>query len=437
MRLGLAALSCAAFISFAAPAPAQVVLNETFAGPATGWTTGTEWQIGVTSVGPAPVEGTYPDPAQDHSAGADNRVAGTVLSGNVTASKHDFRWLTSPAIDVGAWNGGVQLRFWRWLNIDYAPFMSARVEAFNGTSWIVVWENGTHSPVTDNTWSPQVLDLTPYKNANLRVRFGHANPYGGGFSFSGWNLDDVQVEQVSCGDDDGDGYTKIGCGGNDCNDSDPAIHPGAAEVCDGKDNDCDGIVDPAGALYYLDLDGDGFGNPNVSQVTCPQPSGYVPVAGDCNDSDPAIHPGAPEQCDGRDNDCDGQVDEDVTSVWYFDQDHDGYGRPIAPYIGCAPPAGYVAISGDCDDTRTNVHPGAVDSCDGLDNDCDGQVDEGCNYFSIESIRDVGSDQGGNVRATWVRAADDSAGIANPVISYSLWRRVQTGMAARAAAPSAL
>jgi hypothetical protein len=422
------------FIGILVSAPgvhAQVVLNETFSGPATGWTTDTEWQIGPTSVGPAPVEGTYPDPAQDHSAGSDNRLAGTVLGGNIATVKHDYRWLTSPAVDVSAWPGGIQLRFWRWLNIDYAPFMSARIEVFNGSSWVLLWENGTQVPITDNAWIQQVLDLTPYKNANLRVRFGHANGVGGGFPFSGWNIDDVQIEQTLCADDDGDGHAKVACGGDDCNDANPSVYAGAPELCDGIDNNCNGQVDENSVMFYLDLDNDGYGNPNVTRNTCPQPPGYVSIAGDCNDSDASVHPGAPELCDNRDNDCDGQVDEGIVQTWYFDQDHDGYGRSIAPFIGCSPPAGYVLDHTDCDDTRANVHPGATEYCDLVDNDCDGQIDEGCSFLSIESIRDVGNDQGRNVRLTWVRAADDSVGIAQPVVSYSVWRRIKSGMAASA------
>jgi len=423
---------CLALMGAPLPLDAQVLLDETFSGPATGWTTGTEWQIGATSVGPPPVESTFPDPSSDHSAGSDNRVAGTVLGGNISAAKHGYYWMQSPAVDAGAGPNGVVLRFWRWLNIDYAPYMSARVEVFNGSSWVLLWENNGQSPITDSAWTLFTYDLTPYRNANLRVRFGHAVTVAGEPPLSGWNIDDVQIERTACVDEDGDGYLKTACGGGDCNDANPTVYPGAPELCDGIDNDCDGFTDENPVQSYQDNDGDGFGNPNVSSFSCPRPSGYVLFAGDCNDNDPQVHTGAPELCDSKDNDCDGQIDEGLIQTWHFDQDGDGYGRAGPPFfIGCSPPVSYVLDDTDCDDTHSNVNPGATEFCDLLDNDCDGQVDEGCAFLTIESIRDVPNDQGRNVRITWVRASADSLAGSNPTTSYSIWRRYTPGLSATA------
>ncbi len=141
------------------------------------------------------------------------------------------------------------------------------------------------------------------------------------------NDGDGQVDEGF--DQDGDGHAT--CLG-DCDDLDPAIHPGAPEVCDGIDNDCDAVI----PVVEMDLDQDGVAG----------------CAGDCNDGDPSILPGAADVCDGIDNNCDGVLPPD-------DVDLDGDGMRIC--------------DGDCDDGDPQVFLGAVEQCDGLDNDCDGAL----------------------------------------------------------------
>ncbi|NNV58045.1 S8 family serine peptidase, partial [Limnovirga soli] len=112
--------------------------------------------------------------------------------------------------------------------------------------------------------------------------------------------------------------------------------------------------------WYPDVDGDGYGDANTLVQACTAPNGYVSVGGDCNDLNASIQPGAPEVCDGIDNNCDGQVDEGFPDITYYrDADGDGYGNPLVTTTAkCATPAGYVTNSTDCDDQNASVHPGA-------------------------------------------------------------------------------
>ncbi|MBI5916690.1 MAG: putative metal-binding motif-containing protein, partial [Bacteroidetes bacterium] len=138
----------------------------------------------------------------------------------------------------------------------------------------------------------------------------------------------IPQQQVVLGDADGDGFSPP----EDCDDNNPLVFPGAPELCDGLDNDCNGVV-PA---TENDLDGDGF-------MVC---------EGDCNDSNVTVYPGAPELCDGLDNNCDGTIPA-------TENDADG--------------DGFMVCEGDCDDSNPTVFPNAPELCDGLDNDCNGVV----------------------------------------------------------------
>ena len=219
--------------------------------------------------------------------------------------------------------------------------------------------------------------------------------------------------------------------GEDCDDADLSVQPVQNEICDTKDNDCDGIVDENArpAIWYADTDGDGYGDVRGARlVQCSPPAGFsllptdcapgdpvrspvgvevcngldddcngvadfAAVPGDledddgdgiadascggddCDDLDPFVGAGLPEYCNGIDDDCDGMVDEALTeSDFYADRDGDGYGDG-APMAMCGAVPGFVPRDGDCNDLDPGVTPGAVERCDNVDNDCDGQLDE--------------------------------------------------------------
>jgi hypothetical protein len=174
-------------------------------------------------------------------------------------------------------------------------------------------------------------------------------------------------------DEDQDGFNSE----EDCNDDDATVNPGATEICDGIDNDCDGNVDEdVTTTFYRDADGDGFGNSEETEGACERPTGYVPNGNDCDDALADAYPGNPEVCDNIDNNCDGNVDEGVTTTYYADTDADGYGDPATATDSCSQPVGYVTDNTDCDDTTAASFPGNLEICDEHDNDCDGTIDEG-------------------------------------------------------------
>ena len=190
---------------------------------------------------------------------------------------------------------------------------------------------------------------------------------------------DAQTERVSCVVLSG--YVMDG---TDCDDNNASVNPGSVETCDGLDNNCNNEVDEGLTFvsFFLDMDGDGYGDPQTERISCVVLSGYVMDSTDCDDTNAMINPDAAEACDGLDNNCNNEADEGLTFISYFlDADGDGYGDAQMELVSCEVPAGYVTDSADCDDSNAMVNPGAVEACDGLDNNCSGQADEGLVFIS--------------------------------------------------------
>ena len=162
---------------------------------------------------------------------------------------------------------------------------------------------------------------------------------------------------------------------SDCNDDDNKVFPGADEICDEKDNDCNNEIDDGiGSIYYRDLDNDGYGDEEF--LLCTIQDGYSTESGDCDDHNNTIYPTAEESCDGKDNDCDGNIDETGSAITlYSDTDGDGFGNPLQSILSCFVIDGYVVNNADCNDASDAISPDSSEICDNIDNDCDGNIDE--------------------------------------------------------------
>ncbi|MEM9074036.1 MAG: putative metal-binding motif-containing protein [Myxococcota bacterium] len=183
---------------------------------------------------------------------------------------------------------------------------------------------------------------------------------------------DGEVSSVCC---NLDAEGALSCG-LDCNDLDGDVNSSGEEVCNGLDDDCDGMVDETVLVEgYADTDGDLHGDPDAAMMGCEGTSGFSLLDDDCDDDDRLRHGDMPEVCDEVDNDCDDEVDEArVIITWYRDEDNDGFGTATTTMLACEPPEGFSPLWTDCNDSNPDVHPLAEEICDGLDNNCNGLAD---------------------------------------------------------------
>jgi len=220
------------------------------------------------------------------------------------------------------------------------------------------------------------------------------------YTGSQWNLVHVVEEGSSLGsyyfsDADGDGYgnpyaqlfvpsgdtppANYTADNTDCDDADISVYPGAIEICDGKDNDCNpGTADGSGEA------------PTITCLVEGVCLGTTPV---CAGADGWIcyYPGEYEDvevsCDGMGNDCDGITDDVVNPNLFKDFDSDGYGSTIYACL-CAPQYPFIVlVSGDCDDSNANRNPGLAEVCNDIDDDCDGILNEGFTDWDGDKLPD--------------------------------------------------
>ncbi|MBM3427747.1 MAG: hypothetical protein FJX95_03080, partial [Bacteroidetes bacterium] len=254
-----------------------------------------------------------------------------------------------------------------------------------------------------------------------------------GYVLDNTDCSDNNPNTTSC-DGDGDGFTAD----VDCDDTNPAVNPAAIEICEnGIDDNCDGVQ---GNIYYWDADGDGFATSDsiyISLDCTAEIIGFIDADSvtvfDCNNFNNTVYPGAPEICDGLDNDCNSFIDDGAGVVWYYDNDLDGFGTPDSVYILCFQPGpgwvdnsvdcndndplvnpsldldgdGFYSCINDCDDMNPAVNPSAVEVCNTIDDNCNNLIDEGLGSWFFA---DADADGYGN--------ASDSTLLCSAVFGYT-------------------
>lgn len=316
------------------------------------------------------------------------------------------------------------------LDADFVWTVNPPIDGFNSFTYNLS-ENGFVFPILNN------VDPGSYGICLFEINTDCS-------SWSSVICSEIIVEDCDLIDNDGDGVSAS----TDCNDDDPEVFPGNTEVCDGKDNNCDGVIDEGLVFtYYLDTDGDGFGSAANSTESCDPLNGFVENGDDCDDGNAQSYPGAPEICDGEDNNCDGIIDEgfsapsdeiiidcesgedfinfswnDVTNADFYEVvspsgtqevmtanfildnisagayeitvqafSNDGCSGQVYS-LQCSTSSidndgdGFTA-SDDCDDNDPFTFPGAEELCDGKDNNCDGVIDEGLTFLVFYSDND--------------------------------------------------
>jgi hypothetical protein len=268
---------------------------------------------------------------------------------------------------------------------------------------------------------------------------GSGNAVNGNGASSGdaWNMatDLTIVVDDGCIDNDEDG---VGSCAGDCNDEEPSVYPGAVEVCDGLDNDCDSVVDPDtstdAGYWWVDMDGDGYGDSTAEPImSCDGAEGLAANDTDCDDMNIAINPEAEDICDGEDNNCDGEVDEGAPDLntdgdpdcTDGDDDNDGLLDEDEGALGTDPSNADTDGDGISDgdevtngtDPNDSGDPGAGEGGEGGSTDEGGAGDEG---GSSDTASDDDGDKGGGSLCSAVPLSTGLIGL--PALALGLLRR---------------
>ncbi len=322
-------------------------------------------------------------------------------------------WSLAYTISMGASTGA------RGVAVDFYAGAQPKVYAVSTTSSttkvVVFDDNGTANPTLTTL-------VTQATNTAIRsIAFAPCTP-------STWYADV-----------DGDGYgvsssTLSYCtqpygyvsNSTDCNDALAAANPGASEICDGVDNDCNGTADNGLTFvnYYNDVDGDTYGSGTAANA-CQSPGAtYVTNNTDCDDAAVAINPAASEICDGLDNDCTGGADNGLSFVNYYnDVDGDTYGSGTATNACQSPGATYVTNNTDCDDVFSSAYPGGTEVCgNGIDEDCSGS-DLNCpnsGFTASVSVLNIGQFGTGVQSSQTVNLATGTNTVQSPGLGLDKW-----------------
>ena len=196
---------------------------------------------------------------------------------------------------------------------------------------------------------------------------------------------------ASCTDNDGDTFgsnttDRSGCATliPDCNDANNTVKPGASEICNAVDDNCNNQTNEGGVCsstpYYCDSDIDTYYNKNISGscigINCKPANCTITQGNDCNDNNINVNPGITEACNYLDDNCNNQTDEGAKITFYRDADTDTYGNYSVLFQACTAPLGYVANSTDCNDGNNAIKPLAAEVCNNVDDNCNNITDEG-------------------------------------------------------------